>query len=987
MKRCNVVAACWMGSSFIALASPALAQTGGETVASTTTETETGTGDIIVTGTRLRTPNLESASPITSLDSEAIGYVGKTSIQEIVAEVGALVGSDTESEVSSGENSLNLRNLGPSRTLVLVNGQRFVGGFPGSSAVDTNVIPSALIERVDVLTGGASAIYGADAVTGVVNFILRKDFEGVAVEGRYGDAQLGDFRDQVYSITAGHNFDGGAGNITFNYTFGERPLTLATARPESSTGVHEQINNLNGTNPRFVLRPGTQESFFTNGGARIDPFGIFSTGFNGDGTPFRHGTNVGSFAGTGEIGGDGIPNWRLFAQGIRPANRRHIFSLSGHYDLDSAFKPYFDVHHSNVRLRSVDQESLTVGMPVARDNAFLPAAVLAAAPAGAPILFNRWDLDSGFNESIVRKITTRVVIGARGDLTPHLSYNVSANIGEVERRETTTNNRMFDRYIAAIDSVIDPATGRAVCRSNLDPSSFNRLATDALATSFRPALGAVTFTPGANSGCVAFNPFTTNNAVNDAARAWIWIPTVQHVRNRQTVVQGYLTADTGAFFELPGGPVRVVAGGEYRRESSNSDYDAFSGSPRTVGFVAGLDLAGRFSVKEAFGEISLPLLADNGPWLRRFTIDGAFRYSDYSTIGSTNTWKVGASFATIAGLTLRGTISSAVRAPNIQELFEPRTNISVSLGQFDPCSTTNVGLGTSTRRANCDTALRALGVNPATFDPRLGTFFAATTGGNRNLQEETAKTMTAGFLWQPDFVRGLTVSADYFDIRIKDAVLRPATAAIFNACYDAPTLDNVFCPLLRRQTGTGVATFVEIQSVNVAELRTSGIEFMTSYVLPTDNLGRFRASLSGTWLERLDIQKTPLPVLTDDLGLFNTDTGGSSPRWVLNFDLGWTLGRWDANYGFNYSSSTLRPPLINTQRGTADSFIDEPYVKAFVNHDIQIGYEVRDNARIYVGVQNLTDEYPDKVRGSLNGPSGRQGFAGRTFYTGFKIGF
>lgn len=986
MSRRNYAAMVRMGASFLALAgasAPAFAQQ----EAPLAPAAESQGGEIVVTGTRLRTPNLESPSPITSLDSQAIGYVGKTSVQEIVAEVGALVGSDTESEISTGENSLNLRNLGPSRTLVLVDGQRFVGGFPGSSAVDTNVIPSALIERIDVLTGGASAIYGADAVTGVVNFILRKDFEGIAVEGRYGDAQLGDFRDQVYSVTVGHNFDDGAGNLTFNYTFGDRPLTLATARPESSTEVNEQINNLDGPNPRFVLRPGTRESFFTDGGARIDPFEIFSDGFNGDGTPFRHGVNVGSFAGTGEIGGDGIPNWRLFAQGIRPANRRHIFTLSGHYDYGEAFKPYFDVHYSNVRLNAVDQESLTVGMPVARDNAFLPASVVNAAPAGAPIFFNRWDLDSGFSNSVIRKETTRVVFGARGDLTPHLSYNVSANFGEVERRETTTNNRMFDRYIAAIDSVIDPSTGRAVCRSDLDPSSFNRLGTDALVTSFNPALGAVTFTPGRGSGCVPFNPFTTNNAVNDAARAWIWIPTVQNVRNRQTVLQGYLTADSGAFFELPGGPIRVVAGGEYRRESSRSDFDEFSGSPRTVGFVAGLDLAGRFNVKEAFGEISLPLLADMGPWVRRLTIDGAFRFSDYSTIGSTTTWKVGASFATIGGLTLRGTLSSAVRAPNIQELFEPRTNTSTSLGQFDPCSTTNVSLGTSTRRANCETALRALGVDPATFDPRLGTFFAATTGGNPDLQEETAKTLTAGFLWQPRFIPGLTVSADYFDIRLENAVLRPNTTAIFNACYDAPTLDNVFCPLLQREAGTGFATSVEIQSVNVAELRTSGIEFMASYVIPTESFGRFRATLSGTWLDRLDIQKTPLPVLTDDLGLFNTDTGGSSPRWVLNFDLGWSFGKWDANYGFNYSSPTLRPPLINAQRANADSFIDDPYVNAFVNHDIQIGYEIRDDARIYFGIQNLTDEYPDQVRGSVNGPSGRQGFAGRTFYAGFRIGF
>jgi iron complex outermembrane recepter protein len=952
--------------------------------------------EIVVTGTRIRTPNLESPSPIASLDAAALAYTGKTSLQEIVSEIGALAGSEGNSEVSNGENVLVLRNLGAGRTLVLVDGLRMVGGVSGSgdlaglggsSAVDTNVIPSAMVERVDVLTGGASAIYGADAVTGVVNFILKKDFEGIAFSSQYGDAEDGDFRDQVHSATFGRNFGEGRGNITVNYTYGDRPLTLATARAQSSTDVHEQINNLNGTNPRYVLAPGTNDAFFTDGGASIDAFRVFSSGFNGDGTPFRHGVNVGSFAGTGEIGGDGLPNWKMFAQGIRPSNRRHLLALNMTYEVADALKPFLSINYADIQSRSVDQGTLTVGMPTARDNAFLPASVLAAAPAGAPIMFNRWDLDSGFRNTEIEKELSRIVAGARGDLGDHLAYEVSANFGKLERLERTANNRMFDRYIAAIDSVVDPVSGRIVCRSTLDPSSFNRLRSDALATSFNPALGAVTFTPGANSGCVPFNPFTRDNSVNDAARDWIWIPTEYNIENKQTVFQGFLTYDTGAFFELPGGAVSVVTGAEYRKEESNANYDELSGSPRTVASTPGLDLAGEFSVKEAFGEISLPLVGDVHPALRGVTVDAAYRYSDYTTIGSTGTWKTGLIVETIGGLTLRGTFSSAVRAPNIVELFEPRTNISVSMGQFDPCSTTNVSLGSGARRANCETALRALGVNPATFNPLLGTYFPATQGGNVDLQEETAKTRTLGFIWQPTFVAGVIATVDYFDVRIEDAVLRPNHRSIFNACYDAPTLDNVFCSLLSRETGTGFANFVEIQSVNVAEMRTSGVELTTRYSLPAAAIGRFLVSVSGTWLERLDIQKTPLPVLTDDKGLFNTDTGGSSPEWVANFDLTWMFGDWDVNYGVGYSSKTLRPPLINAQRATADSFIDDPYVKAYINHDIQVGYQIMDSARAYAGVRNIADEYPDNVRGSSNGPSGRQGFAGRSFYVGVDVKF
>lgn len=995
MNRIRVCHAIRPGAALAALASAtaAFAQT------STTDSLQMQQVDeVVVTGTRIRAPNLESPSPINSLDAQALAYTGETSLQEIVSEFGALVGSEGNSEVSNGENVLVLRNLGAARTLVLVDGQRVIGGVSGtgdlaslgaSSAVDTNMIPAAMVERVDVLTGGASAIYGADAVTGVVNFILKKDFEGLAFSSQYGDAEDGDFRDQVHSVTAGHNFesDAGRGNVTFNYTYGDRPLTRATERRQSSTDVHEQINNLNGASPRFVLAPGTNEAFFTDGGALIDPFGIFSTGFNGDGSQFQHGVNVGSFAGTGEIGGDGLPNWKLFAQGIRPANRRHLLTLSAHFEVNDAFKPFLNVNFARIQTRSVDQESLTVGMPVARDNAYLPAAVRAAAPANAPIFFNRWDLDSGYLDSEVDKDVSRIVLGSRGNLNDHLSYEVSANFGKLDRDGRTRNNRMFDRYIAAIDSVVDPNTGRVVCRSDLDPSSFNRLDSDLLATSFDPSLGAVSFTPGANSGCVPFNPFTSDNSVNAAARQWIWTPTQVELKNEQRVFQGFLTADTGAFFRLPGGPINVVTGVEYRKEESRTSYDELSGSPRTVAFLSGRDLSGGFSVKEAFGELSLPLVGDVNEALHGVTVDAAYRYSDYTTIGSTSTWKLGLVVETFAGLTLRGTFSSAVRAPNIQELFEPRTNISVSMGQFDPCSTTNVSLGSATRQANCEAALRELGVDPATFDPRLGTFFPATQGGNINLQEETAKTRTFGFIWQPTFAGGVTVSADYFDLKIEDAVLRPNHRSIFNACYDAPTLDNVFCGLLRREPGTGFANFVEIQSVNVAELRTSGIEFTTAYAFSTDRAGDFATSVSGTWLERLDIQKTPLPVLTDDKGLFNTDVGGSSPEWVANLDLTWRYGKWDANYGFGYSSQTLRPPLINAQRSTAGGYIDDPYVKPFVNHTLQVGYEFMAGGRTYFGVHNITDEYPDKVRGSLNGPSGRQGFAGRSYYVGFDLKF
>ncbi len=943
------------------------------------------TEEIVVTGTRISSPNQESPNPITSLSSESIGYTGKTSLQEIILEVGALVGSEGESEVSNGENFLILRNLGANRTLVLVDGQRFVSGSSGTSAVDVNSIPLAMIERVDVFTGGASAIYGADAVTGVVNFILKDDFEGLAFSAQFGNAERGDFEDQQYSVTAGRNFRNGSGNVTASYTYGNRPIVAATERADSSTNVHERINNLNGTVPEFVLAAGTNEAFFTNGGARVDPFEIFSSGFNGDGTPFEHGVNIGSFAGTGEVGGDGIPNWLLFAQAIRPENERHVLSFKAHYDVSEKFSPYVSVNYSDVTNAQFEQHSLTVGTNVERDNAFLPAPVLAAAgAAGPPIYYNRWDLDGGVLDYETEKKTSRIILGAKGDLTDWLRYDVTLNRGKMERKETLRNNRLYDRYLAAVDAV-DDGSGNIVCRSELDPASFDSLTIDFISTSFDPTLGPATFTAGAGQ-CIPFNPFTTDNSANQAAIDWIWQPTTSDLENTQTVITGYLAGDSSQVFELPGGPLEFVVGAEHRKEESAVVFDDIYGSSRTVAWVAGTDISGDFDVTEAFVEFSAPLFSDIGPFLESLSLNAAYRFSDYSTIGNTSTWKAGALWETAGGFAARGTVSTAVRAPNVGELFEPRTNISISLGT-DPCDIDNVNLGSSTRAANCATALNAIGVDPTTFDPLLGTFFPAIQGGNPDLKEETADTLTLGFVWQPVFVEGLTLSVDYFDIEITDAVIRPNQTAIFNACYDSATLDNIFCTLLGRDATTGEANFAELESVNVAEIQTSGYELNATYQLPVDTFGSFTLALNSTYLEDLKIQKSPLPILTDDKGLFNTDTGGSSPEWVSNVDLNWAYGDWDANYGFNYNSKTLRPPLINAQRATAAEIIDDPFVDAFVNHDLQLGYSFDRGIRVYGGIRNLTDESPDRVQGSLNGPSGRQGFAGRTWYMGLNGSF
>lgn len=329
--------------------------------------------ELVVTGTRVGTEAPQTSAAVNSRTGRALTEGGKTNVQQMLAEAGALVGSNGDDERSTGESALNLRNLGQNRTLTLVDSRRFVGGFGGSTAVDVNALPAAMIERVDILTGGASAIYGADAVTGVVNFIIKKNFEGLALDAQYGDAQRGDFRDQVYAITAGRNLDGGRGNITVNYTFGERPMVAASARREATLDIYEQANNPNGASPRFVLLQGTRESFFTEGGAVIDPRGRFSAGgFKEMGRRSSTARTSAALPARPRSAETARAPTRCSTMTSRPGVRRDILTILAHYDVDPRFRPYVDLARV-AGAQHFDQPAHPARQPADRPRQCLPA--------------------------------------------------------------------------------------------------------------------------------------------------------------------------------------------------------------------------------------------------------------------------------------------------------------------------------------------------------------------------------------------------------------------------------------------------------------------------------------------------------------------------------------------------------------------------------------------------------------------------------------
>jgi len=897
--------------------------------------------DVIVTGTRFTNPNLTAPNPVTSISSVDIRNSGRTRITDVLQRLPALKQSEQSDDFDDGRQNLDLRHLGAARTLTLVDGKRFVPGSAGNSAVDVSAIPIALLERIDVLTGGASAIYGADAVTGVVNFILKDDFEGASISGRYGAAiDQWDADDASINLLLGKNFDSGRGNITASYSFSNIDQLLSSDRDFSSP--EERIvfrNNVTGMSPELVPVLG-DFSNFSRDGAEILPSSFFTgpgQSLNGDGTFFTE--------------ADQSLTAEVFGLQLRPQSQTHNASLSGHYNISEAFRPYFRGIYSNTNNESRTLPGqFTFGQPIAIDNPFLPQQAIDAFSPFPPFVtsptFNRLDNDrpiTTFTDPEVFQITG----GIKGDINDHLRYDIYGNIG---RNDVTIRSSQIqrDRYIAAIDAV--EVGGNIVCR---DVSVF--------------------------ADCAPLNPFSRSEAVNGAAYDFIYQPgeTVQSID--QNIVSGFIGGDLEPLgLSLPGGAVEFILGAEYREEIFETRVNEFSTTTQTD--------PQKISVTEVFGEIGLPIFSEAGPLLEELTLTGAFRYSDYNTSGGSSTYNVGGVWAPNTDIKFRGTYARSVRSPNVTELFLAPVFFSPLL-TGDPCDDQSVNNGSQFRVANCATVLTAAGADPATYDFDNFTFgggflpIAGQTSGNPNLTPERADTFTLGAVLTPDFIEGLSLTVDYYDISINSAIGNVNEGFILEQCVDAPTIDNQFCDLITRGPN-GAPSFLLTTPVNIGEFETSGFEIAANYNFPETEVGLFQTSVTANYLNKLSAQTTSDPASAiDERGIEGTDTSffrGLSPTWTVNFDLNWAKDKWDSNFGINYHNSVLRVP--NVERDRATEVLEDPNLDALWNLRYQLGYSVDENARFYIGFDNLLDQKPDV--GTNFQPADP---VGRFLYFGFQL--
>jgi outer membrane receptor protein involved in Fe transport len=957
------------------------------------------TGPIIVTGSRIARPDFRTPSPVFSIGADALEEAGTTNLTDFLTGYPALVGSSTRADNSgsgagigaTGLNLLNLRNLGISRTLVLVDGRRHVAGLPGDQAIDINTIPNELIERIDVLTGGVSAVYGADAVSGVVNFIMKKDFEGLAADAQFGTSEKGDAEQYYAAITAGTNFADGRGNFAVAYNYGREERLETRDRSylsgENAVGFYrnpDDPENFDGSLgpdngiPDYV--PLSNVRFFdTNreGGIDTDFDGFPDYFVNGAGqvTAYDPGNFVPNFyqqGGNGTLASD-------YGNDLVPQVERHVVNALMHYDFSPGFTLFGEAKYAKVKSFSLAQPTFDYYLFIEPDNAFIPSELRDTLIENEGAMLNRDNFDFGQRGENIDRETIRSVIGARGDISDNLKYEVSYVFGQTKVVNKYVNDIYDDRFYAALDAVDEgqyltgTANGNIVCRASLDPDWFPNqpFVTFFSDPPIRQLFAPTTFNP---SECVPLNLFG-DGAPSQEALDFIRTDVTDRSKITQHVVSALLSGDTGSF-ELPGGPIGFAVGAEYRKEKSSYISDPIARQGLTYTNAINPTQAS-FDVKEVFGEIRLPIL-DGAPLADRLEVGGAVRFSDYSTIGSTTTWKVDGAWAPVPDITFTGSYSQAVRAPNIGELFDGGGDSFEFI--TDPCIETEIQNGTENRAANCAAVLSALGVaDPANFTDPRSTNILGFQGGNPDLNEETAKTWTVGAIVQPAAIPGLRLRADWYDIKIKNAVnfVTPEEAA--QLCVDEASLDNQFCDLIVRSSDPetlGLIVYFTVVPQNVAQFRTAGLDVNLSYTLRTDSAGTFSLQMIGNYLDRLEFVGTPGAPITDSRG------EAFAPKYQATADLSWSKGPVKLNYGLSWFDKTSR--FGNQETAGNPDIADKKYLfyKARWQHDFYASFDVLDEVTVYGGVNNFTDEKP-----SIGDSGYPVDAVGRYFYAGIKVGF
>lgn len=977
--------------------------------------------EIIVTGSRIRQPNLEAISPITTISSQEVRLQGVTRTEDLINSLPqAFAGQGGNlANGASGTATVDLRGLGPDRTLVLVNGRRLVPGDPSTPNPDINAIPALLLERVEVLTGGASSVYGADAVAGVVNFIMDTDFEGIRLDSQYSFYQHdNDFSDEDapglidgpagfnargfnlprgsvadggtfdINLAIGAGFDDNRGHVTL-YA-GYRKLNAVTQGRRDYSACASQAR----TPAQVTANPD-----------RLVDCGGSATSENGTVIAFDGGTST-----LFQIG----PN-RTLIPGFTPYNfaptnyfqrpdERYTFGGFANYEISPALQPYLEVMFMDDRTVAQIAPSGNFGNTLSI-NCGDPGAPTANGPGvGNPLLSDQQRAILCDDENLVTSITDTgyPLVGQQvpGDplvfFDPTTGEEYTRGFAQILRRNVEGGGRRDDlqhtnyRVVAGMRGDLSDAWSYDMyylfgqtnfAETYTNDFSITRLgrAIDVVDDPRTAAVDPVcrSFVDGTDLTCVPYDIFATGQVSPDAL-SYLQIPGFQRGTNKQTVASASLTGDLGGWgMQLPWAEtgVGVALGVEYRKESLELLTDAaFSLLPSSD--LAGqgaptLSTFGEYDVKEAFAEVRIPIVEEG--FIYGLSLEGGYRYSDYS-IGdrsvSTDTYKIGIDFSPIRDIRFRAAYNRAVRAPNIQELFAPQR--VVLNGNGDPCA----GAPITAAQAGC--LAQGLTVGQVVAGNPAGQYNGL-IGGVPDLDPEIADTWTAGVVFQPSFIPRLAITVDWFDISIADAIQGIGQDAILQVCDDDPTATlptgESVCGLVHRDASGSLWRtadgYVEDKDLNIGGFSTSGVDVNVNYSIEIGSLGGLTFNGVATWLDSLETDNG-ISEPYDCAGYYGptcaTNSSGVNPEWRGKLRMGYNHPS-----GAGFSLQWRYFGAVDVENKNPSSTLNQDFapfnerLPAQSYFDLALTARVGDHYNFRLGVNNIFDRAPPII--GANGTS------------------
>jgi iron complex outermembrane receptor protein len=970
-----------IAASAIFAASPAFAQEqpGNQQVEPlterTVQETSGQSGDtVVVTGTLIRNPNLVSSSPVTAVGEDEIDLQQANVAEELLRELPGAVPSigSAVNNGNGGASYVNLRGLGSNRNITLLDGVRIVPADL-QGRVDLNNIPLALIQRVDVLTGGASTTYGADAVSGVVNFITRQDFAGVDINLSSQISEDGDGHIFRSDVTLGANFDDGRGNAVLSLGYQEADPVFQGDRDYGANTISSFGGGLVGSGTsvpsRFSVPGQGTRQINPATGALVPTYATFNFNpFNVYQTPFER------FNIYGAANYEVSEEIEIYTRGLFSKNTvQTIVAPSGAFGISVAIPVSNPFLPAAARATFCANNDFNPNLPGVQT--LTPAQCAAAAAATNPqdpnyrefttALFRR-STEIGARTSTYTTQVFDYRVGARGGITESIDWDLFGSYGESDNLQTIGGYSLNSRVRQSLR-----ATNATTC---LDTSN----------------------------DCVPVNFFGPQGSISPAGAAFLNADSTVLTRTSLSQARGTISGDFGYSLPWASEPLSFAVGGEFREYTAQqaSDQLAQSGDLGGAGGAAP-NIRGGFDVWEAFGEVILPLVSDR-PFFHELTLEAGARYSDYSVAApgdptfDTFTWKVGGSWAPVDSLRFRGNYARASRAPNIGELFSP-VNTGLTNLANDPCASVdgsgadigNRGPISGELAAVC-LAQGATASNVQFIEQPIAGQANATGGGNLNLEPEQSESWTVGAVFQPNFIQGLSLTVDYYNIVVTGAITSPAPDDAIVACFGAPdtagnynpaagSASSQACTQIRRDPQTGglngdpaTTGGLFLATSNLGRLATSGVDFTFNY---RRDIGFAGLAVSGVlnWTDESIFEAVEgVSGPRDCTGLYSANCASIQPEWqwsvrtTLTFadsiDVSLLWRHINAvEYEFFNNGNSGDNAFVGTIPSLGGRSFDFNQIEAYDYFDLGTRFAVTDNFTFSFLIQNLLDKDPPVV--------------------------